>query len=55
MVHRLEEQTNALGHVALGSMWRLYACYQKPYHEMNHLKEEGREESYFSGYSQKES
>jgi hypothetical protein len=39
MINRLEEQANTLGHVALGEIWRL-----KLLHEVNHLKEEGREE-----------
>jgi hypothetical protein len=44
MIYRLEEQANALGRVALGSAWRLYARYCKPRHKMKHIKEEGSEE-----------
>jgi hypothetical protein len=46
MIHRLEEEANALRHDAMDSIWRLYVRYQKLRHEMNHLREEGRGKSW---------
>jgi hypothetical protein len=38
VIHKLKEQGKELEHTALGSIWRLYSRYQKPSHEMNHLR-----------------
>jgi hypothetical protein len=38
VTHKLEKQANVLGHVALASIWRLYARY------LRHEVKEGRKE-----------
>jgi hypothetical protein len=54
-IRKLEEQAKQLGHITLGSIWRLYACYQKPRHEKNLLKQEEKKVSNINRRSRKES